>query len=582
MALNDLDLAVGKNLVGRSGVIKRIENALHAQNLLLTGPRRIGKTSLLLTLLQKNDEDFNFVYASFKDSISSAREEVLLRERHSHFAIDFSDAVKTGDFDFASHLLRRIANEHDEPRRTVIILDDFDVALHIGKESPRYDQEVSGFFHDLRMMRMKHEKVRFILSGVSTTSKHSRNPLLSGVFNDLIQMSVGQLEFSDAIELASQLLNHNGSDLVANRIAWLCDGFPFLTKVVAYSCKDDVHFSKKSTQKGAINRLFDVVTQTLQRPDDPFCFQATFDAADRMLADRKKIANEMLDQISVGLFDEKSDTHARATERYSSTLRPLVEYGIVERPKTGGLRFASKLMHAWWFNRQGHSLRTNDYWPYPLPTKSGTRLTSYTDWANLKLGESRESAELAEKALIEFHRVDEEIAMLLGNKGDVGSILSLKLAEKILESAQNALKRCLSDEAVFLTLLGRDQDSWAHAASSGFPFVGLGGVNEVVSRFEDQLIERETLVSALNEFPELENVGIRTLGIGRVILNDDRDSIAPFALLAFFSGRRLSDSQEIVSRNLLRQVCSKIGLVTSIGRRRQPFSIRNLKKRDRN
>jgi len=321
----------------------------------------------------------------------------------------------------------------------------------------------------------------------------------------------------------------------------------------------------------------------LQARDDAFRFEETLEATSSLLAERKDFAYEILDQISVGLFDEKSDKHARATEHYSSTLRPLVESGIVERPETGGLRFASKLMHAWWFNRDGHSLRSNDYWPFPLPIKPDSVLTSYMDWAHLRLGESRESAELAERAFFEFHRVDEEIALILSNKSDVGSILSLKLAQMVLESAQSALKHCLSDEGVFLTLLGRDQDSWAHAASSGFPFAGLGGVNEIVSEFEEGLFgENDTVITTLEKFPEIENVGIRTLGIGRVSLIDERESISPFALLAFFSARRLSDSQQSVSQSLLRQACGKIALVTSIGRRREPFSVRRLKKRDHN
>jgi hypothetical protein len=170
--------------------------------------------------------------------------------------------------------------------------------------------------------------------------------------------------------------------------------------------------------------------------------------------------------------------------------------------------------------------------------------------------------------------------MLLGESNMVGSVLSLTLAEKVLESAQSSLKHCLSDDAVFLTLLGRNDDSWANAASSGFPFVGLGGVHEIVRLFENRLVETDAFVFSLKEFPEFESIGIRTLGLGLVSLGVGEDAIAPFALLAFFSGRRPTASQRHASENLLRHACNKLALVTSIGRRRETFAIRSKKNRD--
>jgi hypothetical protein len=318
----------------------------------------------------------------------------------------------------------------------------------------------------------------------------------------------------------------------------------------------------------------------MQAHEDAFGFRETIETINTLMLESRDFVYEILDQISVGLFDEKSDKHARATKLYSSTLRTLIESGVIERPESGGMRFASKLMQTWWFNRDGHSLRSNAYWPFPLPADPNVALKSYTDWSSLKLGESRESAELSEKAFLEFHRVDSEIAMLLGESNMVGSVLSLTLAEKVLESAQSSLKHCLSDDAVFLTLLGRNDDSWANAASSGFPFVGLGGVHEIVRLFENRLVETDAFVFSLKEFPEFESIGIRTLGLGLVSLGVGEDAIAPFALLAFFSGRRPTASQRHASENLLRHACNKLALVTSIGRRRETFAIRSKKNRD--
>lgn len=574
MGPSDQEPAIGNELIGRNGVLRQIEKALHAQNLLITGPRRIGKTSLLLSLCERKKEDFVFLYGSFRTHDRSRQQAKLYRRLESHpLGFDFGHAMQIGHVPVLLDIVRMVTQDVERrSRRLVLIFDDFD-ATTVDKKA------TSLLFHELRKARMEFEGIRFILSGVSASSiRDTSRSLLSGALNDLIQITVGPLEFGDAAKLAAQQ-STNPSEVLANRVAWLCDGFPYLTRLVSSACNEDQILRKMREQR--IPRLFDIVTKMLQGPNDAFRFKETLEATSSLLAERKDFAYELLDQISVGLFDEKSDMHARATEHYSSTLRPLVESGIVARPETGGLRFASKLMHAWWFNRDGHSLRSDAYWPFPLPTKPDSVLTSYTDWADLKLGESRESAELAERAFLEFHRVDQEIAFILSNQRDVGSALSLKLAEKVLESGQNALKHCLSEDSVFLTLLGQNQDSWAHAASSGFPFVGLGGVNEIVIPFAKRLnVQNDIVISTLKEFPEFESMGIRTIGIGLVNLNDERNLIAPFALLAFFSVRRLTESQERVSRNLLRQACSKISLITSIGRRQEPFSIRRLERRD--
>lgn len=568
------EVAIGNDLIGRNGLLHMLEKAFHTQNLLLSGPRRIGKTSLLLSLCERKKHEYTFLYGSFRDNYRDEKTELFFAKLGGRpYASEFRRAMEVGDTSFLIEIVRMAAREAKEKaQKFVLIFDDFDEP-----DKKRYDTGL--LFHELRNARMEFENVRFILSGVAGSRIKDRDLLLSGGLNDLIQIAVGPLAFSDAADLANRCL-HSHAEVLANRVAWLSDGFPYLIKRIASECNEDISLRKTGGRQ--VSRVFDAVTNLLKSESDPFYFKEALKRFDPKLSKKRvSVAYEILDQISVGLFDEKSDRHARSKRVYSSTIRILVESGIVERPETGGLRFASKLLHTWWFNRDKHSLRSNTYWPFPLPKDSESFLKSYTDWANLKIGESRESAELSEKAFIEFHRVDEEIALLLGNKGAVGSVLSLKLAEKVLESAQNALKHSLSDDAVFLTLLGRDQDSWANAASSGFPFVGLGGVDEIVSRFENRLVERNTLISSLKEFPELESVGIRTLGIGRVSLSDGRDSIAPFALLAFFSGRRLTDSQQSVSANLLRQACSKLALVTSIGRRRESFSIRSLKNRDR-
>ena len=129
MVSKNYSLAIGKHLIGRNGLLKTLENTLHAQNLLLTGPRRIGKTSLLLTLCERKRDDYIFLYASARDKGRSDKQIELFSELDQHpLAREFRDAMIHRHAPMLIDIVQVVAHDAEaSSRKFVLIFDDFDV-----------------------------------------------------------------------------------------------------------------------------------------------------------------------------------------------------------------------------------------------------------------------------------------------------------------------------------------------------------------------------------------------------------------------------------------------------------------------
>lgn len=291
--------ARGESFFPRKREVARIIKKLKdGNNLNIAAPRRIGKTSILLYLLDNGEGDFVYVYIDTEDIDNESDffkrilKEVLRTEdvrgsrRLKHLVesghkmlskikgvkvmgqgIDFSEDDKSTDYkEDLINLLSGI--ELDNGKKIVILIDEFPQTVqNILDVDPSNDKPARKFLQANREIRLNpaiNEKVRFILTGSIGLNHTVAQMGASAFINDLNSVEVNPLNKEEAGQfLLGLLLPGNYSlaadttDYLLNKIEWL---IPFHIQLAVQEILAQATPARQ-IDTSLIDRAFDAIIQ---------------------------------------------------------------------------------------------------------------------------------------------------------------------------------------------------------------------------------------------------------------------------------------------------------------------------------
>jgi archaellum biogenesis ATPase FlaH len=261
--------AKGSNFFGRTKVIKRIQDVINkGSHILLSGPRRVGKTSIamrILYLLQK--ENWNGIYVT----LEGAKDETVVAQRIINALQDqssfwsktkdaFSNVFKKANIEIdafgskigynrngseVSHLLETLgqAINHIDGNFLIIIdeLPVFLASLESKDDGPARVESVLNLFRSFRQYdngdeyEAKDKKVWFFCGSISLES-YAAHRNLSYTINDIRPFKLGAYDPEEAkefLELAGKksgiVLEAEVIDHIISKVGW---SIPFYLAIV--------------------------------------------------------------------------------------------------------------------------------------------------------------------------------------------------------------------------------------------------------------------------------------------------------------------------------------------------------------
>jgi AAA domain len=268
-----------EHMVGREAEAAAVTRAISDSGALVTGDRRVGKTSLLrklVALWTSQPEAYVVVSISAQTTdpaTFAARLEAGLRkytrfyEEPQKWKVIFKRTLgpltlqrETENGEVTTEDLFTWAARQVAPRRLVIVIDEVTVlAQALQKDGPQGLE----FLHSLRAAREGIENLSLVLAG-SIGVHHVVSDMT--VISGLARLSLGPLEREDALHLARCLMA--GHDLVedetvVHQLVESTDGFPyFLHHLVASVAKLERPISSAD--------IDDLINTALRDPNDPW------------------------------------------------------------------------------------------------------------------------------------------------------------------------------------------------------------------------------------------------------------------------------------------------------------------------
>lgn len=372
--------ARGDNFYQRSSVI---DNAWHliadGHDILITAPRRVGKTSIMFYLLDNPKTGYEPVFLN-TESVNDTNEffkrlaNALLKTNSVNTSIKLKNlltekfpAIKkigTSGMEFGEkqepdyfELVMSILNSADPEGNTILImLDEFPQTLENiitdcgEKEGRRFLQKN----RELRQSNKAPEKTRFIYTGSIGLESVVRRINETKAINDLTPLPVTPLKKEEANSLLSILLRSSGiriKDEVAayilERIEWL---IPFYIQLMAQGIRDLVADEDiKETENGTIDKVVEnMLSQRIYFEHWHSRLRIAFKG------DEYSFAKDILNKASETELIHSNEIIDSAVkynlmEKYQDIVSSLVYDGYInDSEEKGKYRFNSPILRMWW------------------------------------------------------------------------------------------------------------------------------------------------------------------------------------------------------------------------------------------
>jgi hypothetical protein len=362
------------DLVGRDVVICRIWDILNHQSVLLEGPRRIGKTSLLLKMFAEPPPGWEANYLNIEDAqttyefVSRVHEAVTkqihrwglrgkyLQEFERRLGnIDGAFLLRDTDGPWKDLLIAVFEDlshaQEASGRRALLIFDEMQMMLEM-IANRQGNQTAIEVLDLLRYIRHSIRGVRMLLSGEFAVDQIFARLLPNSrpALNDLCKIELEPLEHADAIELASRLMDGMRLDgdraAAATRVADITRGIPFYIHMVV----GDLARANVPATPATVDQI---VAAAIASPSDSFAlesFRSHFRKYYR--ADEQKILFAILSHLAAAkhpvparkLFDLLNISDE---ELVFEVLRRLRVDRILLRNEEG-YSFQDPILRQWW------------------------------------------------------------------------------------------------------------------------------------------------------------------------------------------------------------------------------------------
>lgn len=361
-------------------IISRINNG---NNLQIAAPRRVGKTSILYSLLDNQTNGHTYIFVDTEsvynsnDFFKKIIKEVIeiegskiskLHQAGNKFLsklkgikimgneISFNEAEKPDFKEELENLLSGFETEND--KRLVLLIDEFPQTIQNiiekGEDGPKEAITFLQFNRDLRHNPKINSKVSFIYTG-SIGLNHTVSLIDGTAFiNDISSLEIGPLTETDALDLLRALLIDKGitiedepADYLLKEIEWL---IPFHIQLIVQEILDHTPTDKKIT-KDVIHKSFKEIVAA--RNNNHFEHYSSR-LKKSFKGDEYKFAYTLLCTIAECGMVTKSDVFELALKcnvegKFKMILQILIYDGYInDNGNTHAYRFNSPILKMWW------------------------------------------------------------------------------------------------------------------------------------------------------------------------------------------------------------------------------------------
>jgi uncharacterized protein len=228
----------GDDLYGREKFIRLIYKKLKTSNLILTAPRRFGKTSVMYRILDVQPEDYcvlhmdlediteplkfvvNFLATAkqsgfFKEAVKKVFQKIkeITGEAEMSFnmsediswKIQFKEKVKSDWKDISTELIKELRNS-DKP--VIFILDEFTYMVENFKRNDIPIEEIREFLSWFRKIRIDHEllgKNRFLIGGSVSLENLLTDMKMIDTINDFERIELLEFTIEQSMDFVRQV-----------------------------------------------------------------------------------------------------------------------------------------------------------------------------------------------------------------------------------------------------------------------------------------------------------------------------------------------------------------------------------------
>ncbi len=361
----------GKDFFERPKVIKKIWKALESSSdILISAPRRSGKSSIMLYLLDNPKENYNFIYI-IVESIDNENEffkRIYNKIIGSNFINRFEGNLEIATLGVLQGIDVRKLNYRQEliellgllknDERIVIMIDEFSQAVEniIGDKS---EDDAVHFLQSNREIRMNPDikNVRFIYAGSIDLETIATKLGANSLVNDLYTFRVPPLSEREAEKFIRTLLENMDFDLnpgqvqyLIKKIQWLIPFFIqlFINELYNYSIDKEPTEITNSTidevleqmlkHRNYFEHLHFRLRKFFKQKEENFVMDLLDILSRRSAISSRKIA-ELAEMYDIG-------------DNYKGIVLSLVVDGYINDEKKPGIyRFNSPLLETWWYDQ---------------------------------------------------------------------------------------------------------------------------------------------------------------------------------------------------------------------------------------
>jgi uncharacterized protein len=370
----------GDEFFGRERELRNLSEILAnpKASVLVPGPRRIGKTSLLKEFIRQNQQTYRFIYfdlesrqsvmALCRDLIKQVQKSYpqYVSKRSSPTSVWNTAAkmipelkiaglveVKTGEIAHeVKEFMDRMEDLFEElvQQAFVFVFDEFSDFLWKLKETGGHG-EVRLFLEWLRQLRQQG-KIRLIVSGSINIVSTVEELNLSDLINDFTDLEIFPLPIAEISVFLSALLSHIGITLTDEAVAFavdrLSDGIPFFIQLFASSLRSYRKTDDQLYDLEAIKELYSKITGKQHKEYiDLHSRLKDYLPKDEFGAAIKVLAHLSSDPMSFNDLWPYVETVLTVKERLSKLLKRLMDESYIEQFDRE-YRFVSPMLADWW------------------------------------------------------------------------------------------------------------------------------------------------------------------------------------------------------------------------------------------
>ena len=367
------DVVTGENLHGRERDLNILWDRIRRNSVLLSSPRRFGKTSLVREMQRNPRHGLQVVYMDV-EGVGSADEFVLklagkidrpYRQRILERLAGAGKSVEEiGAYGFTARLRESKQNWQEKGSKLleaikdqIIVLDELPMFL-LALE--RKSRDIGEFMAWLREVRQEHG-VRFILCGsVDIDGVLDRHGLGNSI-NDLERIAVRPFDTETALSMVEKILDGYGiarsdgqAEAIVDRIG---AGVPYFLQLVLRQIIDETDYGRMELTGDVIDKAYKEAVWG-KEGRKYFAWYRDRLAVEFQSERRRRAAESILDSVATGRCAERDLKTAFRNEaqddepaEFGRTINKLKDgFYITSGPS---YEFATKILRDWWARERG-------------------------------------------------------------------------------------------------------------------------------------------------------------------------------------------------------------------------------------